>query len=144
MRNRFRSIRFPHHSLSASFTFRRFKLTPPYCSRSNGLSGVVSVEGNRMVSKNARLGLGLFVFYLAFYVAFVLVNAFAPQTMEFTVELIVGSVNLAVLSGFALIVLAVVMALLYGALCKPEDEEPATEPVADADAVQATDGEKQQ
>ncbi len=72
-----------------------------------------------MESKNARLGLGLFVFYLAFYVAFVFVNAFAPQAMESTP---VGGVNLAVLSGFALIILAIVMSLVYGFLCKADDE----------------------
>jgi len=81
-----------------------------------------------MESKNARLGLGLFVFYLAFYVAFVLVNAFTPQVMETTP---IGGVNLAVLSGFALIVLAIVMSLIYGFVCKPEDQ-----PVEEAEEKQ--------
>ncbi len=64
--------------------------------------------------RNTRLGLWLFLFYAAFYLAFVLVNAFAPTLGELQT---VGGLNLAVLWGFVLIGLAFVMALLYGFLC---------------------------
>ncbi|MEM7810647.1 MAG: DUF485 domain-containing protein [Planctomycetota bacterium] len=52
----------------------------------------------------------LFGVYLALYSAFVLTNAFAPGVMERTP---VAGLNVAVLSGFGLIVAAVLMALLY-------------------------------
>lgn len=67
--------------------------------------------------RNTRLGLRLFLFYALFYLAFVLVNAFAPQMGEWQ---LVGGLNLAVLWGFALIVLAFVLAFIYGIACTPE------------------------
>ena len=70
-----------------------------------------------MQARNARIGLVLFFIYLAFYGGFVLLNAFAPQVMEATP---VEGINLAILYGFALIVAAFVLALLYGVLCRTE------------------------
>lgn len=67
-----------------------------------------------MTSWNARLGLVLFAVYLLLYVGFVGLNAFAPQAMEATP---VAGVNWAILYGFALIVAALVLALVYGLLC---------------------------
>ncbi len=66
---------------------------------------------------NTRLGLSLFVVYLLLYVGFVLVNAFAANVMDTTV---VAGLNLAIVYGFGLIITALVMALLYGLLCKTE------------------------
>ena len=63
---------------------------------------------------NARLGLALFAVYLAGYVAFVLVNAFAPTVMDATV----GRLNVALVAGFALIFGAVVLAVVYAMLCR--------------------------
>ncbi len=64
---------------------------------------------------NGRVGLGLFAVYCSLYAGFVLVNAFAPATMEWTP---LAGVNLAILSGFGLILAAFALALLYGALCR--------------------------
>ncbi len=63
---------------------------------------------------NARLGLALFALYLLGYGAYVLVNAFWPAVMDRDV----GGVNLAVASGMVLIVGALVLALVYAALCR--------------------------
>lgn len=71
-----------------------------------------------MLSRNSRLGLILFGVYLLLYGGFVMLNAFSPQTMA---ETPVAGVNLAVLYGFALIVAALVLALLYGFLCRNEE-----------------------
>ncbi len=71
-----------------------------------------------MAQRNARIGLVLFSVYAAFYAAFVLLNAFAPGVMD-TKPLL--GLNLAVLSGFALIVLALVLALVYGVTASPQD-----------------------
>lgn len=68
-----------------------------------------------MAQRNARLGLVLFGVYAAFYAAFVLINALAADWMD--ARLFAG-LNLAVLSGFGLIVLALVLAMIYGVLAK--------------------------
>lgn len=67
-----------------------------------------------MPSKNTRTGYILFLVYLAFYGGFVFLNAFSPDTMERTPF---AGVNLAILYGFALILLAFGLAILYGWLC---------------------------
>jgi uncharacterized membrane protein (DUF485 family) len=70
-----------------------------------------------MQQRNARFGLRLFFVYLVLYVGFVLLAAFSPATMERTPF---AGVNLAVWYGFGLIVAAIVLALLYGWLCRIE------------------------
>lgn len=69
-----------------------------------------------MKRTSEQWGILLFVIYLIPYAAFVLLNAFRPDLMELTP---VSGVNLAILSGFALIAGAFLMALLYGYLCSP-------------------------
>ena len=69
------------------------------------------------IARNARYGLILFAVYLVLYATFVLVSAFAPGVMERTP---VAGVNLAILSGFGLISAAMLLALVYGWLCRGE------------------------
>lgn len=71
-----------------------------------------------MNSSNARLGVRLFFVYLLLYGGFVLINAFAPSQMEATP---IAGLNLAILYGFGLIIGALVLSLVYGALCTSED-----------------------
>jgi len=71
-----------------------------------------------VVKRNARLGLWLFFLYLAVYAGFVLLAAFSPATMERTP---LAGVNLAIWYGFGLIVAALVLALIYGWLCRPSE-----------------------
>jgi uncharacterized membrane protein (DUF485 family) len=70
-----------------------------------------------MPNRNARYGLILFFVYLAFYAGFVLLAAFSPATMG---RIFAAGVNLAVWYGFALIIVAFILALLYGFLCRKE------------------------
>lgn len=70
------------------------------------------------MARNARVGLILFSIYLVLYGGFVLLNAFAPTTMEATP---IAGVNLAILYGFGLIVAAILMSFLYGYLCRVEE-----------------------
>lgn len=63
---------------------------------------------------NARLGLVLFAAYLLAYLAYVLVNAFAPHWMDS----LLGGVNVAVVSGLGLIAGAVLLAVVYAGLCR--------------------------
>ena len=62
----------------------------------------------------ARLGMWLFLFYCVVYAGFVVLNTLSPTTMESPGIL---GMNLAVTYGFGLIVLAIVMGLIYNAIC---------------------------
>ncbi len=71
-----------------------------------------------MEQRNARIGLRLFTIYLVLYVGFVFLSAFWPGVME---KEPIDGVNLAILYGFALIIAALVLALVYGWMCRNED-----------------------
>ncbi len=73
-----------------------------------------------IAARNARYGMILFVFYLALYAAFVLINTFVPQWMD---SVPFAGVNLAIWYGFGLIASALVLALVYSWLCRITDEE---------------------
>ena len=73
-----------------------------------------------MTTRPARIGLVLFLLYLALYLVFVLINAFAPEQMG---RVIAGGLNLAILYGFTLISAAFILAMLYGILCRPTRDE---------------------
>lgn len=68
-----------------------------------------------MLERNSKIGLVLFAIYLALYGGFVLIAAFSPATME---RLPAAGVNLAIWYGFGLIIGALVLALIYGWLCR--------------------------
>ena len=73
-----------------------------------------------MPPRQSRVGFLLFAAYLALYLGFVFINAFSPALMKSTP---VAGVNLAVLYGFALIVVAIIMAFLYGFVGNVEGDE---------------------
>ena len=68
-----------------------------------------------LVSANARAGLGLFALYLALYLGFVVLSAFAPTLMAWRP---VAGLNFAVLYGMGLIGGAVVLSLVYMVVCR--------------------------
>ncbi|MFG0256209.1 MAG: DUF485 domain-containing protein, partial [Rhodopirellula sp. JB053] len=53
--------------------------------------------------KASRLGLTLFIVYTLVYLGFVLLNAFAADTMD---TVVVAGLNLAIVYGFGLIIVA--------------------------------------
>jgi uncharacterized membrane protein (DUF485 family) len=69
------------------------------------------------VSPNAGLGMGMFLIYLLLYVGFM---AIAVLNYSWFTAVQVGPVNLAVVYGMGLIAAALVLALIYTRLCKPE------------------------
>jgi uncharacterized membrane protein (DUF485 family) len=73
-----------------------------------------------MQSRNARIGLVLFILYTLIYGGFVLLNAFAPDIMETTP---LAGVNLAILYGMGLIILALMLAIVYGIACGRTEEK---------------------
>ena len=91
----------------------------------HGATHSVEQEDPRVVGRNARHGMRLFLIYLLFYAGFVGLNAFAPQKMggEF-----VFGINLAIVYGCGLIVLAMVLALIYCWQCRGDQELPTEKP----------------
>ena len=73
------------------------------------------------ISRNARNGLILFAIYVVLYVGFMLLNTFSAERMQKPVLL---GVNLAIVYGVGLIVAALILALVYMALCRPRDAKP--------------------
>ncbi len=75
----------------------------------------VDDETEEISARNARYGMVLFLVYLVVYGAYVVLNAFVPAVMD-AVPLL--GVNLAVIYGVGLIVLALILALIYAWLCR--------------------------
>jgi uncharacterized membrane protein (DUF485 family) len=61
-----------------------------------------------------RIGGILFLLYFAIYAGFVAINTLSPVTME---TIVIFGLNLAVVYGFGLIILAIVSGLLYNRFC---------------------------
>ena len=81
---------------------------------------------------NARLGMFLFAIYTAIYLGFVLINALNAKLMEKTVF---AGLNLAIVYGFGLIIVALIFSMVYGAMCKTEKTASAdTEPSGSQEA----------
>lgn len=89
---------------------------------------------------NIRVGLILFSIYLVLYVTFVLINAFAASLMEIKV---VAGLNLAIVYGFGLIIAAVVMAFVYGLICKTERDGSTGHAIETTQAITETAGDQQ-
>jgi len=66
------------------------------------------------VDYKKRLGLIMLAVYTATYLAFILINVIKPTIMG---TIVLGGLNLAIVYGFALIVIALVLALAYNWAC---------------------------
>lgn len=78
------------------------------------------MKGSSNPPGNQRLGLALFGIYLVLYAAFIGLCAFAPSLMEWRP---LGRLNLAIVYGFGLILAAFVLSMIYGVLCRADQEE---------------------
>lgn len=74
----------------------------------------VEMEHDNASDIKARIGFVLFVIYGVVYGGFVAINTFDPQSMSRT---IIFDLNLAVIYGFGLIIFAIVLGLIYNAVC---------------------------
>ncbi len=66
----------------------------------------------------AKLGVYMFIVYALFYAGFVAIPLIDPELMK---KQIVAGLNLATVYGFALIVFALVLALIYNGLCSARE-----------------------
>jgi uncharacterized membrane protein (DUF485 family) len=72
-------------------------------------------EEKAVTAHNTRVGVILFVVYVVFYGGFMALSAFSPETMS---EPFLGGVNLAVVYGFALIIVPLALGFIYMKLCR--------------------------
>jgi len=79
----------------------------------------VKLEKDESAAQKSKIGLILFGVYALIYAGFVAINTLTPKTMGIRVFL---GLNLAVVYGFGLIILAIVMGVAYNHYCtKLED-----------------------
>jgi len=74
----------------------------------------VMKETDNAAARKATLGVKLFFVYTIIYAGFVLIGLFKPELMG--LELMAGQ-NIAIIYGFGLIVLAIVMGFIYNYAC---------------------------
>jgi len=72
-------------------------------------------EPEHISQRNARYGVIFFTIYLILYAIFVLLNTFWPKAMD---AVPFAGINLSIIYGFGLIVMALVLALVYSWLCR--------------------------
>lgn len=85
------------------------------------------VEKDEAIPYKMRIGLVMFIFYAVIYAGFVAINVLKPILME---SIILAGLNLAVVYGFGLIVLALILALIYNMICTKKEKhmnEPSSE-----------------
>ncbi|MCP4571154.1 MAG: DUF485 domain-containing protein [bacterium] len=69
----------------------------------------------------SRLGVRMFIIYCLVYAGFVATNVLTEgRAMQ---KIVISGLNLAVVYGMGLIVLALIMALIYNALCTNKEKE---------------------
>lgn len=90
----------------------------------HGPSTATDDQSAETSARNARYGLWLFALYCAAYAAFVLLNAFVPDSMT---KRSLGGLTVSVLYGLGLIALAFVLSLVYAWMCRtnlpPKDDK---------------------
>ncbi|PKK88607.1 MAG: hypothetical protein CVV64_18110 [Candidatus Wallbacteria bacterium HGW-Wallbacteria-1] len=74
----------------------------------------VQLSEDKSSAYKAKIGIYLFVFYLLVYTGFVVINTWKPKLMEIKVFM---DLNLAVVYGFGLIILAIAAGLVYNFIC---------------------------
>ena len=78
-------------------------------------------EEDHAMAYKTRLGVQMFFIYALVYAGFVLINIIKPVLME---KQIMFGLNLAVVYGFGLIILSLVMALIYNCALCPKRKSP--------------------
>jgi len=68
----------------------------------------------------SRLGIILFFIYLIIYIVFILLNAIDIKFME---TIVFAGLNLAIIYGFGLIILAIVLGLAYNFICTAQENK---------------------
>lgn len=72
------------------------------------------LDADKAAAKKSKLGVILFLCYTLVYIGFVFIGLMDPELLEVHV---IGKQNLAIVYGFGLIILAIVMGFIYNAVC---------------------------
>jgi uncharacterized membrane protein (DUF485 family) len=72
-------------------------------------------EDAAVVAHNTRMGVWLFLVYVLFYGGFVALSAFKHDVMA---QPFIAGVSLAIVYGFSLILVALILALVYMKVCR--------------------------
>jgi uncharacterized membrane protein (DUF485 family) len=75
-------------------------------------------ENKALEDKKSRLGVLLFIIYTVVYAGFILMNVMANKVMRIKI----GSLNVAIVYGFGLIILALVLAVFYNHICTKSEK----------------------
>jgi uncharacterized membrane protein (DUF485 family) len=78
------------------------------------------LDADKAAAKKSKLGVILFIFYTLVYIGFVIIGLMDPELLEMHV---IGKQNLAIVYGFGLIILAIVMGFIYNAVCSRYEDE---------------------
>lgn len=74
----------------------------------------IKLDSDNAAVKKSKLGVILFWAYTLVYIGFVLIGLVNPELLGLHV---LGKLNLSIIYGFGLIILAIVMGFIYSALC---------------------------
>lgn len=74
---------------------------------------------DRSSAFKTRVGIWMFILYAIIYIGFVLINTLRPELMASDI----GSLNLAIIYGFGLLFFALLLAVVYNAICSAAEEE---------------------
>ena len=66
----------------------------------------------------AKLGIIMFAAYTPIYLAFILISVISPSFMARDI----GSLNVAIVYGFGIIILAIIQAVIYNAICSNKEK----------------------
>lgn len=69
-------------------------------------------------SFKTKTGLIMFAIYIPIYLAFILISVISPKTMATEI----GSLNLAIVYGFGIIILAIIQAIIYNYICSKKEK----------------------
>lgn len=81
---------------------------------------VVNLGNDHAAKRKSKLGVKLFFIYAVLYAGFVLIGVTRPEWMGVRV---VFGLNLAIVYGFSLILIAIVMGFLYHLACSRLEDE---------------------
>ena len=70
-------------------------------------------DKDKSTNFKAKIGMWMFLGYSVFYAVFILINVIYPKLMAMDI----GPLNLAVIYGLGLILVALIMALIYNKIC---------------------------
>ena len=75
---------------------------------------------DKSVKFKTRIGIFLFIIYGLIYAGFICINSINPGLMG---KIIFSGLNLAIVYGFGLIILAIILGVLYNHICTKKENE---------------------